>query len=96
MNETRKDDAHEDESREDARADVRGDRPVPQGSYQEGRVESISDRPTGRDEDDRTGQGGARPDLPDASPAPRPPDAFVSSEVQKKSAEDPGASRRRG
>jgi hypothetical protein len=49
---------------------------------QEGSVQSVGGGPSGRDEDDRSGEGTARAD---ASPAPEPArDAFVSSEVSDK------------
>jgi hypothetical protein len=55
--------------------------PLP--SYQEGSVESVGGRPSGKDESDRSGDGTAPVDNP--SPAEGGRDAFVSSEVSDKS-----------
>jgi hypothetical protein len=67
------------------KADPGGDtQPVPVvPSYQEGSVESVGGRPSGKDESDRSGDG----TLPAEGPSRpgRGRDAFVSSEVSDKS-----------
>jgi hypothetical protein len=82
---------------EDARVPQRGganpadDRPQPpMGGYQEGNVESVGGGPSGTDTGDRTGETGPRPDVPRARDREGNPDAFVSSEVARESADAPG------
>ena len=62
----------------------------PLGGYQEGSVESVGGGPSGTDTDDRTAEGGPRPDVPRASDRDSNPDAFTSSEVARESADLPG------
>ena len=52
-------------------------------AYQEGSVESVGGRPSGRDEEDRSGDGTLAPNTKAKIPAP-PRDAFVSTEVSDK------------
>lgn len=67
------------------------DRPQPpMGGYQEGSIESVGGGPSGTDTDDRTAEGGPRPDVPRAAEREGHPDAFVSSEVARESADAPG------
>ena len=61
------------------------DAPV-MGAYQEGSIESVGGRPSGRDETDRTGQAGRPPDVSRAEPEPNR-DAFASSEVAAQSSD---------
>ena len=65
-----------------------GRRPVA-GPYQEGRVESLHEVPTGRDAGDRTGEG----DRPGEGRREegRSSDSFLSSEVDEKSRRPGGA-----
>jgi hypothetical protein len=56
------------------------------GAYQEGSIESVGGRPSGRDETDRTGQAGRPPDVRRAEPEPNR-DAFASSEVAAQSSD---------
>ena len=53
-------------------------------AYHEGSVESVGGRPSGRDEDDRSGDGTLTPDVKSRTPEPGR-DAFVSTEVSDKS-----------
>jgi hypothetical protein len=53
-------------------------------AYQEGSVESVGGRPSGRDESDRSGDGTLTPDVRSRTPEPAR-DAFVSTEVSDKS-----------
>jgi hypothetical protein len=62
----------------------------PLGGYQEGSVESVGGGPSGTDTDDRTAEGGPRPDVPRAGERAANPDAFISSEVVRESADAPG------
>ena len=67
------------------------DRPQPpMGGYQEGSVESVGGGPSGTDTDDRTAEGGPRPDVPRAGEREGNRDAFISSEVARESADAPG------
>jgi hypothetical protein len=81
---------------EDARAPHRGgertdERPQPpMGGYQEGSVESVGGGPSGTETGDRTAEGGPAPDVPRARERDGNPDAFVSSEVARESADAPG------
>ena len=82
---------------EDARAPQRGagertqERPQPpMGGYQEGSIESVGGGPSGTDADDRTAEAGPRPDVPRAGEREGHPDAFISSEVARESADAPG------
>lgn len=67
------------------KADTGGDtQPIPVvPSYQEGSVESVGGRPSGKDESDRSGDGTVPAD--GLSRPERGRDAFVSSEVSDKS-----------
>jgi len=56
--------------------------PPPAPSYQEGRVESVGERPNDIDRDDRTGEGD-RAGVTRREEG-RSPDAFVSSEVAER------------
>ena len=61
------------------------DNPAPPApAYQEGSVQSVGGGPSGRDEEDRSGDGTLSPDST-AQAGPEPArDAFVSSEVSDK------------
>jgi hypothetical protein len=59
--------------------------PSPTGSYREGRVDSISERPVDSDGDDRSAEGD-RPGVT-RSEEGRSPDAFVSSEVNDRTSQ---------
>jgi hypothetical protein len=59
-------------------------KPAAPGAYQEGSVESIGQRPEGEDLDDRTGEGQGRGI--GRREEGRPPDEFVSSEVNDRTA----------
>ena len=94
---TRRDDEKATTTRGEARAPEHGagertdERPQPpMGGYQEGSVESVGGGPSGTDTDDRTAEGGPRPDVPRAPERESNPDAFISSEVARESADAPG------
>jgi hypothetical protein len=62
-----------------------GDKAAPPApAYQEGSVESVGGRPSGQDRDDRTGEGSGRG--VSRREEGRPPDAFVSTEVNDRTA----------
>jgi hypothetical protein len=84
----RHDDARAREHGDAGRADERPQPPM--GGYQEGSVESVGGGPSGTDADDRTAERGPRPDVPRAGERAGHPDAFVSSEVARASADAPG------
>ena len=85
---TRSDDTHAPQGSTGERTQ---DRPQPpMGGYQEGSVESVGGGPSGTDADDRTAEGGPRPEVPRAGEREGNPDAFISSEVARESANAPG------
>lgn len=59
-------------------------------AYQEGRVDSVGERPSGTDDEDRTGEAGTRPGVPRTPAGDAKRDAFTSGEVTEKSDGDPG------
>jgi hypothetical protein len=67
-----------------ARGQGRGGAKMPAGAYQEGSVESVGGGPSGKDREDRTGEGQGRG--VGRRDEGRGPDEFISSEVNARTA----------
>jgi hypothetical protein len=62
----------------------------PLGAYQEGKIESVGGGPSGRDEDDRSGQAGKAPAVSRTTDTRAAGDVFTSKEVADRDVDVPG------